>query len=213
MKLIHFLLYFNISFGFISKNKLFYRDFSIKSLLNIQPFKTIAYYKLQPEQKNKIANLINNRFIMEPITTNNESPTFYLGITLTNYLNLNKYQLFVDVKDIETNMYGQYIIESIEYKNNIRQESILCSFYYNNDYYCHFSYYRDYYDTNHNNHYYFDFIYENNTFYKNILNNTQFNNIIKKPNNVFISQLKYKNMSWYNADIILYYINSFTYTN
>ena len=190
------------------------------STLNIQPLKTIAYYRLDIDKKNLITKSINDRFLIQPIYIN-DNITDYLGLTLFKYntseTNILSYkcQLFVYVKDTLTDKCGQYILESVDYKHGlyIDLECVLCSFYINNtNYFSYISYYQNKYDIQfYNNYNYFDFIYDNGIYYKNINNNNILNNIIRYPQSKYISQLKYKDMIWSIADQIIYYKNSFNY--
>jgi len=220
MKYITIYILFIQTYAFINKSVLNNINRNIlKASINIQPFKTIAFYKLNTDQKKLISKSINKRFIIEPIHIDNNL-TEYLGLTLFKYNTSDsnrlsyKCQLFVYVKDIETNLLGQYILESVEYKDGlyIDNECVLCSFYCNNsNYFSFISYHQHKYDIYYYNNYnYFDFIYENKTYYKNI-NNDSISNIIRYPHSRYISQLNYKNMIWNEANLIIYYKNSFNY--
>jgi hypothetical protein len=218
MKLINLFILFIQTYSFINKILLNKSRIKLRSSLDIQPFKTIAFYKLNTDQKNLISKSIDNRFIIKPIHINN-NVSEYLGLTLFKYntslIDSYKCQLFVYVKDTKTNLYGQYILESADYKNglHIDKECIICSFYSNNtNYFCCFSYCQYIFDIHFfDNYNYIDFIYENETYYKNIRNISTFNSVIRYPMNQYISQLKYKDMYWQEADLIIYYKNSFNY--
>jgi hypothetical protein len=223
MKLITLFILFIQMDAFINKYIHLNRNknrIKLKSSFNIQPYRTIAFYKLDSIQKTLISKSINDRFIMKPIYIN-DNITDYLGLTLFKYNTSQidsisyKCQLFVYVKDTMTNLYGQYILESVEYKNGlyIEKNCVLCSFYSNNsNYYSHISYYQNIYDSSFfNNYNYFDFIYENETYYKNTKNSSILNNIIRYPMTIYISKLKYKDIIWLEADQIIYYKNSFNY--
>jgi hypothetical protein len=212
-----FIIYLTAVCGLIHKFNILNRNTKLKSSLNILPSKTIAYYRLDINQKNEIAKSINTRFEFEPIYID-QNLTYYLCLTLVDYKLDNildsKCQLFVYVKDKETNKYGQYILESTRYNNGlyINLETIMRSFYSNNsNYYAYISYYQNRLDINYyNNINYFDFIYENCTYYKN--NNLIKSNMMFYPEYQHVSQLKYKNYMWYTADLIIYYKNDCNYT-
>ena len=219
MKLI--LIFLNIAVGFNLKYKYRY-NFRLRSsqCLTIQPLKTIALFKLNEEQVEQISTMIDNRFKLEPIYLD-LNVSHYLGITVYKYnTTMNKdftytCKLFVNVINIDTKLCGQYILESIDYKKGlfIDQHSIICSFYGSNpNYYCYLSYLQDPLDISYYNNYnYYNYIIDNDISYINLDNDTQFNNIARFPEYTYISQLKYKNMYWSKADIILYYKNSYDY--
>ena len=209
--------------GFTIKPRLFYRQ-KLKSiiksnLLYIQPQKTVAYFRLNDNQLNQISTIINTRYKIEPIFINTNF-SYYLGLTLYKYnttLNNNfifTCKIFVYVQDIQNKLYGQYILESSEYSDlYIDHKSVLCSFYgYNSNYNCCMSYLRNKLDYSfYNNYNYFDFMIENNIYYLNSKNNTQLNNNIRCSKYIYISQLKYKDMYWDQADQIIYYDNNYVY--
>lgn len=205
--------------GFII-NKYIRFNTKLNSLLHIHPSKTIAYYLLNHENKQKINLILNNRFTIEPLYINNKIND-YIGITLIKYNTTDnstiiyKNQLFVYTKDNKTNKIGQYILESTEYNYGlfIAKESILCSFYSNNNNYtCMISYSQDILDIKYYSNYnYFDFIYENDKLYMNVKENTNINNLIYYPEYKYDSLLTYNNMYWKNSDMIIYYKNSFYY--
>lgn len=183
---------------------------SHNNLYQIKPLNTIVHYNLEYETKLKIQNEINNKtnnkYIMN---TDNIYIAFYDYSDKDNE-NKSKCQVFVNVHDIENNLDGQYILETIEYKK-IYEQGILFSFYENNkNFYTSFSCYRNFLDEmNYMSDLKFDFIYEHNQPYlKNIASNQK---PYYTPSFIYSSELKYKNVLWKKSSKIIYYKNSFYY--
>ena len=226
MKLL-ILLFLNIVSGFRFRYRPIFKS-KFKSMvklhsnicLNILPSKTVAFYKLNNDQANEISKLIDKNYKLEPLYLNTNI-SYYLGLTFYKYNTTTNNnltyacKLFVNVINIHTRLCGEYILESTEYKNGlyIDQYSIICSFYGNNlNYYCHISYLHDNLDISYyNNCNYYNYIVDDNILYINTDNDTILNNIARYPEYTYISQLKYKNMYWHEAELILYYKKGYNY--
>lgn len=214
-----FLLFLNVN-AFINKRIMIKRQTIKLNTIHIQPLKTIALYNITNEQKKQIKSHIDNRFTMEPVYLNDNivdciGLTLYKYNTSTNSTLNYKCQVFAYVKDKHTNKKGQYILQSTEYNYglNVEKDTVMCSFCGSNfNYTSMISYFQDIFDVSfYSNYNYFDFIYENNKMYMNLRNDAHLNNNIRYPEYKYMSYLKYNNMLWQKANLIIYYKNKFDY--
>jgi hypothetical protein len=215
MKIIILLfLFFKVNSLLIFKSKKY--NIKIKSheneIYEIKSGSTIISYNLSSDNKNKIQKDINDK-------TNNKylikDDNIYLS--LYNYSNnkeiISTCQIFVYVHDYENNLYGQYILESKEYKQ-MNMNSRLISFHETNPiFYCGFSYYQYKLDNiNYDNNLFFDFIYkiqDNKPVYLKKIGYTKIQNYI--PVYQYSSVFRYKDVYWNNSSKIIYYRDNFSY--
>jgi hypothetical protein len=204
--LIQLIFFINVNCFTLIKPSLQIRNIIRYGLYEVSPINTIIYYDLDKTQKINIQNninddrfIINNDLIYVSLHNINES-----GNIITRFI------IFLYVHDKLNNLYGQYILESKDYKKFDNYN--FCSYYeLNSIFYCNFSYHKYYLDNiNYNTDISFDFIYKNetNTYLRNVGTSNKISYI---PTYLYTSELRYKNMSWKKSNKIIYYESSFYY--
>jgi len=174
-------------------------------MIRIKPLSSIIYYEMTNYKRLEIQEDINNRTNSRFVINTN-----YIHVSQYDYNNnQSRCQIFVYVYDKETQLTGEYILESIEY-NVPRTESLICSFYENNrKFYTSFSYYQYAMDNgNYDANFDIKFIYQDEKYYKNY---NPFSKVSYVPSYSYNSELKYRNNYWKKANKITYYKNYINY--